>query len=414
MKNITAIILAAGKGVRMRSAMSKVLHELNGKPLIYYILREVKKTGIKRIIVVVGYQNELVREKITDFFKGIEFIQQKKPLGTADALRKAEDRIKKEDNVLILPADVPLIRALTLKKLINKHCRDSNHCSFFTAYSSNPYGYGRIVRSKEKIIEIKEERDISSKEKKINEINSGIYLFRSKSLFNALSKITSNNKKKEYYLTDAISLFAKQNLKINSVLISENEILGINTRNELANAEKIIRKRILKKIMQKGVSIIDPETTYISEDVIIGADTIIYPCTFIEGKIKIGKECKIGPFVHIRGDCSIGNNVLIGNFVEVVRSKIKDRCYIKHHSYLGDCLVEEGVNIGAGAITANYDGKEKNKTLIGQNAFIGSGTVLVAPVKIGKGAITGAGSVVLKNRDVANGETVAGVPAHLI
>ena len=414
MKNITAIILAAGKGVRMRSAMSKVLHELNGKPLIYYILREVKKTGIKRIIVVVGYQNELVREKITDFFKGIEFIQQKKPLGTADALRKAEDKIKKEDNVLILPADVPLIRALTLRKLINKHFRDSNHCSFFTAYSSNPYGYGRIVRSKEKIIEIKEERDISSKEKKINEINSGIYLFRSKSLFNALSKITSNNKKKEYYLTDAISLFAKQNLKINSVLISENEILGINTRNELANAEKIIRKRILKKIMQKGVSIIDPETTYISEDVIIGADTIIYPCTFIEGKIKIGKECKIGPFVHIRGDCSIGNNVLIGNFVEVVRSKIKDRCYIKHHSYLGDCLVEEGVNIGAGAITANYDGKEKNKTLIGQNAFIGSGTVLVAPVKIGKGAITGAGSVVLKNRDVANGETVAGVPAHLI
>ena len=414
MKNITAIILAAGKGVRMRSAMSKVLHELNGKPLIYYILREVKKTGIKRIIVVVGYQNELVRKKITDFFKEIEFIQQKKPLGTADALRKAEDKIKKEDNVLILPADVPLIRALTLRKLINKHFRDSNHCSFFTAYSSNPYGYGRIVRSKEKIIEIKEERDISSKEKKINEINSGIYLFRSKSLFNALSKITSNNKKKEYYLTDAISLFAKQNLKINSVLISENEILGINTRNELANAEKIIRKRILKKIMQKGVSIIDPETTYISEDVIIGADTIIYPCTFIEGKIKIGKECKIGPFVHIRGDCSIGNNVLIGNFVEVVRSKIKDRCYIKHHSYLGDCLVEEGVNIGAGAITANYDGKEKNKTLIGQNAFIGSGTVLVAPVKIGKGAITGAGSVVLKNRDVANGETVAGVPAHLI
>ncbi len=413
MQNITAIILAAGKGVRMKSALPKVLHKLCGKPLIYYIIKEIKKAGIKRIIVIVGQQSEVVKEAVADLFEGIEFIEQKKLLGTANALDQTKNNLKKEDNILVLPGDTPLITAATLKRLIAARKQD-NSCTLLSAYLSFPRGYGRIIRRDKKIIEIKEERDVSSGEKKIKEVNSGVYLFKTRPLFRALSQITPDNKKREYYLTDIISLFARQDLKIDSVLIFENETLGINTREELARAEKIMQKRILEKLFKKGISVIDPATTYISEEVKIGVDTTIYPSTFIEGNVKIGRNCQIGPFAHIRGDCLIGDNVIIGNFVEIVRCKIRDNCRIKHHSYLGDCLLGEGVNIGAGTVVANYDGKRKNQTIIGENVFIGSGTILVAPLRIGKGAITGAGSVILKNRDVPAGTTVAGVPAHLI
>lgn len=397
----------------MKSALPKVLQGLCGRPLIYYIIKEIKKAGIKRIIVIVGQQSGVLKEAVADLFEGIEFIEQRKLLGTANALGQTKNNLKKEDNILVLPGDTPLITAATLKKLIASHKQD-NSCTLLSAYLSFPQGYGRIIRRDKKIIKIKEEGDVSSGEKKIKEVNSGVYLFKTKPLFKALSKINPDNKKKEYYLTDVISLFARQNLKINSILISENETLGINTREELASAEKIMQKRILEKLFNKGVSIIDPATTYISEGVNIGRDSVVYPFTFIEGNVKIGKGCRIGPFARIRGDCSIGNNAVIGNFVEVVRCRIRDNCRIKHHSYLGDCLMGEDVNIGAGTIVANYDGKRKSQTIIGENAFIGSGTILVAPLKIGKGAITGAGSVLLKNRDVPAGTTVAGVPAHPI
>ena len=413
MQNITAVILAAGKGVRMKSALPKVLHKLCGKPLIYYIIKEVKKAGIERVVIVIGNQAELVKKTINDLFEGIEFIEQKELLGTGNALVQAKNKLRKEDNILVLPGDAPLITADSFKKLIAAHKQD-NSCTLLSAYLAYPQGYGRIIRRDKKIIEIKEERDVSCTERKIKEVNSGVYLFKTKPLFKALSKISPDNKKKEYYLTDVISLFAQQGLKIDSLSISEKEILGINTRKELACAEKIMQTRILENIFKKGASIIDPATTYIAEGVRIGKDSVVYPFTFIEGNVKISKGCQIGPFARIRGDCLIGNNVVIGNFVEIVRCKVRDNSRIKHHSYLGDCLIGRNVNIGAGTIIANYDGKNKNRTVIGENAFIGSGTILVAPVKIGKSAITGAGSVVLKNRDVPDGATVVGVPARLL
>ncbi|MCK4860084.1 MAG: bifunctional N-acetylglucosamine-1-phosphate uridyltransferase/glucosamine-1-phosphate acetyltransferase [Candidatus Omnitrophica bacterium] len=414
MKNIIAVILAAGKGVRMKSNLSKVLHNLCGQPLIYYVLREVKKAGIKQVIAIVGQENEGIKRVVANSFQKIDFVQQKEPLGTAHALRQARGELKKEDDVLVLPGDVPLITADSLKRLISVHIKQNNSCTLISSYLPNPYSYGRIIRVNGKIIKIKEEKDASFDEKKIKEVNSGIYLFNSEHLFNALSRVLPANKKKEYYLTDVISLFTQQGLKIDSVSVPENEILGVNGRQDLSRAQKIMQGRVLERIFEKGVSIIDPATTYISEEVKVGSDTIIYPSTFIEGKINIGRGCRIGPFAHIRGDCSVGNNVVIGNFVEIVRCKIGTNCCIKHHSYLGDCLLEKDVNVGAGTITANYDGKRKSKTIVKQGAFIGSGTILVAPAKIGKEAITGAGSVVLKNKDVKNGEVVAGVPAQSI
>ena len=257
--------------------------------------------------------------------------------------------------------------------------------------------------------------DASIYEKVIEEANVGVYCFDKVLLFETLEKIRPDNRKKEYYLTDTIELLSKSNALIDSVSTDDpEEFLGVNTRNDLIQAEQVIRRRILNNIMQQGVTIIDPLNTYIEGDVDIKDDTVIYPYTFIENGVKIGKSCTIGPFARLRTGSIVDDEVSIGNFVEIVRSRIGSLTKIRHQSYIGDTIIGKNVNIGAGTIVANYDGKHKNKTIIEDNAFIGTGTILIAPVKVGKGAVTGAGSVVTKNHDVPAGKTVVGVPARIL
>ncbi|MEK6733171.1 MAG: DapH/DapD/GlmU-related protein, partial [Candidatus Omnitrophota bacterium] len=317
---------------------------------------------------------------------------------------------------LILYGDTPLLSQDIIQKLIEKHIETEASCTLLTAQLKNPTGYGRVIRSSgNKIVKIVEELDASIYEKVIEEINVGVYCFNKRALFYSLEKIQPENKKEEYYLTDTIEVLTKSNMLVESVTTGDTEeFLGVNTRSELAKAESVMRKRILAGIMDSGVTIVDPDNTYIEHGAKIGRDTVIYPYTFIENNVKIGPDCSIGPCARLRTGTVVANNVGIGNFAELVRSSVGENTKIRHQCYIGDTIIGKNVNIGAGTIVANYDGKEKHKTVIEDNAFIGTGTILVAPVKIGKGAVTGAGSVVTKNKNVPAGKTVIGIPARLL
>ena len=416
MKNIATIILAAGEGTRMKSSLPKVLHSICGKPMAQYLIDNVNSIGMEKIYIIIGHKASLVKERLGP---GIKCIIQDELLGTGDAVSKARSAIVKDakiDNVLILYGDTPLLSQNIIKKLIEKHIETEAGCTILTAQLKNPTGYGRVIRSSgNKIVKIVEELDASIYEKVVEEINVGVYCFNKRALFYSLEKIQPENKKEEYYLTDTIEILTKSNMLVESVTTSDTEeFLGVNTRAELAKAESVMRKRILTGIMDSGVTIIDPDNTYIEHGAKIGRDTVIYPYTFIENNVKIGPDCSIGPCARLRTGTVVANNVGIGNFAELVRSYVGENTKIRHQCYIGDTIIGKNVNIGAGTIVANYDGKEKHKTIIEDNAFIGTGTILVAPVKIGKGAVTGAGSVVTKNKNVPAGKTVIGIPARLL
>lgn len=413
MKDIVAIVLAAGRGTRMKSKIPKVLHNILGKPIILHILDSLGEAGLTDIVTVTGYGSSLLKE-VT---KGTKIIVQKKLLGSADAVitvKKALGRYSQ--NVLIICGDTPLIRSNTIKNVIEKHKTSKASLTLLTARLKDPRGYGRIVRTDNaKISRIVEETEASLYEEVINEVNAGVYCFKSKSLFEALSEISAENKKKEFFLTDTVGILHKKGEDIESVLAEDSrEIIGVNTRKDLAEATRILKDSVLEAVMSNGVTIEDPTSTTIYTDVRIGQDTVICPYTVIESKVDIGKNCRIGPFAHIRSDVHIGDNVEIGNFVELVRTTVEDGAKIKHHTYLGDALIGKRVNVGAGTITANFDGKNKNKTIIEDGASIGVGAILIAPVRIGQGAILGAGCVVLKNHNVPKGATVVGLPARVI
>ena len=413
MKDIVAVILAAGKGVRMKSSTPKVLHNLCGRPLLDYSIGLVRQLSIKRIIMVIGYNYEAVKA----YLEGkVELVRQRNLSGTADALLTTKDKLGNfRGDILVVCADAPLLNHSTLRKLISRHRKTKADCSILTALANTPFGLGRIIRDdKKRIVKIVEERDASITQRSVREVNSGVYIFSCPRIFNILKNILPDNRKKELYLTDAVSLLSKQRARIESVFAPEDEILGINSIEELARAHEIMQDRILNSLMRKGVTILDRRATYIDDRVKIGRDSIIYPYTFIEGEVRIGRECRIGPFARIRGKTKIANKVEIGNFVEVVRSNVGGLSKIKHHSYIGDCVVKSKANIGAGTIIANFDGKQKSQTVIGEKAFIGSGTVLVAPVKVGKGAVTGAGCVVTAGKDVPPHTIVVGVPARIL
>lgn len=415
MKNITAVVLAAGKGKRMRSSSPKVLHLLSGKPLIYYVLKELaflKKT-ITQIIVVTGYGADEVKSQVNKDFKGIDFVEQKDLLGTANALQCALDKVKNE-NVLVLCGDAPLITKKTISSFVNKALKHKSDCSLISAYVQEDTNLGRIIRdSKGNISAIKERVFSTQAEIKNKEVNSGIYLFSGRMLNKYLEKIEKNKRKQEYFLTDIIEILYSQSIKVKDfVLRDSREILGINTQEELILAEKIMRQRVLNRLMESGVKIIDPESTFAQAGVKAGKGTIIYPFTFIEKDVIIGRNCRLGPFLHLRVGTVIKDDVYLGNFVEVNRSVVRQGVRMKHLGYLGDTDVGAKVNIGAGTVVANFDGKEKNKTVIKEGAFLGCDTVLIAPVEIGKGAVTGAGSVITK--DVENNVIVAGVPARIL
>jgi bifunctional UDP-N-acetylglucosamine pyrophosphorylase/glucosamine-1-phosphate N-acetyltransferase len=413
-KNIAVIILAAGKSTRMKSDTPKVLHPICARPMIEYVLDMVGDLKIKKVAVVLGHKHEQVRKLLKP---GIKMVIQRRLLGTADAVKEALPALRKfKGTVLVLYADNPLVKKETISGLLKHHIENNLDATLLTAQLKKPSGYGRILRDKySSICAIIEEKDANDYQKDIKEINTGIVCFKKDSLSGALKYVTPNNRKKEYYLTDTIGILYKRSGLIDSVKIQDiSEALGINSRSELALANSIMQKRINESLMQNGVTIVDPNTTFISYGTKIGCDTTIYPFTVIERNVKIGKRCQVGPFVHLRENTQLKDDVAIGNFIEIVRSKIATRTKAKHFGYIGDSLIGSQVNIGAGTVTANFDGKRKNKTIIKDNAFIGSDTVIVAPVKIGKRAVTGAGSVVVKNKNVPDGAVVVGVPARLL
>jgi len=411
-KEIAVIILAAGKSTRMKSELPKVLHPLCGRPMLGYVLDLVAGLKPKQVVAVLGYKHELVGKIIP---KGIKITIQKKLNGTAEAVKVGLSSLRGfKGTVLVLYGDNPLLKKDTLKKLLDYHLENNVDATLLTAELKKPLGYGRIMRDKySSICGIVEEKDADEVQKDIKEINTGIMVFKKDSLAGNLKYIRPNNRKKEYYLTDIIGILAKKNYLVDGVKAEDaQEALGINTRAELAKANSLMQKTINDKLMQAGVTILDPASTFINFGTKIGIDTVIYPFTVIERGVKIGKHCSVGPFAHLREDVRLGDNVTAGNFIEMVRAKIGAKTFVKHFSYLGDSSVGSNVNIGAGTVTANFDGEKKNYTVIQDNAKIGSDTVIVAPAKIGKFAITGAGSVVTKN--IPPRAVVAGVPARIL
>ncbi len=414
MKDLQTIILAAGKGTRMKSSVPKVLHSVCGKPVIQYVLDITKSVGSLKNYVVLGHKAD---EVATHLPQEAVIVKQNKLLGTADAVRTVESKLKSyRGHVLILCGDTPLLNKVVIRELIRKHKKTNASATVLTTVVHDPQGYGRIIRDESgNMIAIREEKDAAGFEKNIAEINVGVYCFKAQELFKGLKSIQLNTKKKEFYLTDIIELFTDNGQKV-AAIETENpeEGLGINSREDLATAEAVIRKRVLQDVMAQGVTVIDPNSTHIGANVKIGQDTVIKPFTVIEEDVKIGSGCTIGPFAHLRPGVRIEDHVEIGNFTEVSRTKIGAKTLVKHFSFLGDATVGKGVNIGAGVVTANYDGVSKNATKIEDNAFIGSDAVLIAPVKVGKKATVGAGSVVTKKANIADNTTVVGSPAKKV
>jgi bifunctional UDP-N-acetylglucosamine pyrophosphorylase/glucosamine-1-phosphate N-acetyltransferase len=414
MAELRTIILAAGKGTRMKSERPKVLHQVCGVPILQYVLDVARAAGSLKTYVVCGYQLEAVRN-----FLGPRHtvVRQERQQGTADAVRCVQKHLSGfRGDVLILCGDTPLLSGRVVKQLVRNHRRTKADCTFLTAEVGDPSGYGRVLRDAGgRVKAICEDNDLSGDQKNnMREINVGVYCVQAPALHGVLKQIKINQGKKEYYLTDMVALMSRGGLRVETVTVADTaEGLGVNSRVDLAFAEKVIRRRILEKLMLGGVTIVDPETAYIRENVRIGRDTVIQPCTVIDENVVVGKSCVIGPFTHLRPGSRIGNNVEVGNFAEVSRSSVGKGCFVKHFSFLGDAQLGDYVNIGAGTVTANFDGVHKNKTKIGNRAFIGSDSVLVAPVSVGKGAVIGAGSVVTRGQKIPDRAVAFGVPAKI-
>lgn len=408
MKNINAVILAAGKGTRMKSETAKVLHKIFDKTLLGYVIEEVEKTNlVEKSFVIVGHQAEAVEKFVKDNYQNASTALQSPQLGTGHAVSMVCPELENfQGDVLILCGDTPLITAETLSKFASYHKEQKSDLTVMSAIFQDPTNYGRIIRkagmdsSFSDVVAIVEEKDATPEQKAVKEVNAGIYLLNWQKIKPAFSQLTSNNAQGEYYLTDIISWAVKNSLSVNGYVLENNEeIFGINSKIHLAEASKILNKRTVEKHMINGVTIYDPESTWISVDTEIGADTVIFPNVFINGKNVIGKKCSIGPFAHIRGGVELSDGVKIGNFVEVKKATIQADTNACHLTYIGDCEIGSNVNIGAGTITANYNHftKQKKNTVIKNGASIGSNTVLVAPVEIGENASVGAGSVITKD-----------------
>lgn len=410
---LQAVILAAGRGSRMHSGEPKVLHQIFGRPLIDYPLEILKEIGVKKPLVVVGWG----REKVKSYLEGRAGIVVQSPaLGTGHAVRTAKRKIARfPGTLLIWPADMALIQKETVEELIRRHRASRASVTILSSFRVDPTGYGRIVRRGGRVVGIREELDASPEEKRIHEVNTGIYLFEPRPLFESLEKIRPTNRKKEYYLTDTIRFIDEALGRVEAFpYASPEEAQGINSQADLVRAFKALNHDTLKKLQNQGVTIVSPEQTFIAPGVRIGKDTVIYPWTYIEKKVRIGKRCQIGPFAKIRPGSVVEDGAVIGSFVEIVRSHIGKKVLAKHLAYLGDAVVGEGTNIGAGTITANYDGRRKHKTRIGKKAFIGVDTVLIAPVRVGNRAKTGAGAVLTKGTQMSEGEIFVGVPARAL
>ena len=399
---LKSIILAAGKGTRMKSDTPKVLHEIFNKSLLGYVIEAVNDTGLAdENFVIIGHQAEKVEEYINNNYKNTKTILQSPQLGTGHAASMALPFLKDfNGEVVILCGDTPLITSDTLKEFVENHRKQNSDLTVMSAIFENPTNYGRIVRKQNGSVDaIVEEKDATEEQRSINEINAGIYCLNWGKIKNAFAELKTNNAQGEYYLTDIIKWGNEKGLSVNAYILKNNEeIFGINSKLNLAQAAKMLNRRIIDKHLANGVTILDPDSTWISPQTIIEHDTVIYPSCYIEGENKIGKHCKIGPFAHLRGGVVLEDYVKIGNFVEVKKTKISSNTNACHLTYLGDSEIGSNVNIGAGTITANYNPltKEKSKTIIKDNVKIGSNSVIVAPVTLEEGANVGALSCITK------------------
>lgn len=415
MSDIAAVLLAAGKGTRMRSERPKVLHELCGRPLLEYVLRAVREVGLETILPVIGFRAEEVQAR---FESGdLHWVFQQQRLGTGHALLMTESYLSEHPGqLLVINGDQPLLGSATLMEFIASHDPRRVGVSLLTARLEEPQGYGRVLRDGEgNFAGIVEEVDADEAQRALGEVNAGAYLFSSTRIFEYLKRVRRENRQGECYLTDTLAMYREEGLRVRLHLASDPTVAwGVNSRAELAKVAEEMRRRIVLLHLERGVSVVDPANTYLDWDVTIGQDTVIQPFTVIERGVKIGRHCVVGPFAHLRPGTVLEDGASIGNFVEVKNSTVGVRSKARHLSYLGDTTVGADVNIGAGTITANYDGVRKHRTTIADGASTGSNTVLVAPVQLGKGASTGAGSVVLSNRNVLDDQTVVGVPARPI
>ena len=391
-----AIILAAGVSSRMNTQLAKVLHEVCGRPMLAYVLDVCRQVGVEKIYTVVGFGNEHVRERFSDA-EDVVWVRQPRQEGTAHAVSCCREHLKDfEGETLVLCGDGPLIRAETLKALFEKHKAEHSAVTLATAVLDDPTGYGRIVRdARGNIQSIVEHSDCSSEQLGICEVNPSYYLFNNKILFEAVEKVRPDNVKKEYYLTDALSLIIAAGHKVVAfTAVRPDEARGINSRAQLSVASKIMQRRIQRELMDNGVTIVDPDNTWIDIRAQIGQDTVIEPFTYIHGEVKIGQGCRVGPFAYLRDGTVLKDDVVLGVFTEVKNSTLADGVRARHHSYIGDAVVGRNVNIGAGSITANFDGEKVNRTNIGNDCYIGSGAVLIAPIELKDGSRIGAGTVV--------------------
>ncbi len=410
-KEKAVLILAAGKGTRMKSSLPKVLHKVCGESMLGIIIDTVKKAGFKNIGVVAGYKREVIEEALP---QSVEILHQNSLKGTAHALLQAEKFWRKFENILVLYGDHPLIKYSTLRRIWSVHTKERADLTLLTTYLDDPKDYGRVIRDdSSKVCAIIEKKDLTPPQLKLKETNPGVMCFKTRALKRFLNRIRLNKRKKEYYLTDIVFLLYRAGSRIKDIGSSfpEEEGLGVNSLEDLVSANELMRKNIVREWISKGVYIPLPQFVYIELGVSIGKGTRILPFTVIERGVKIGRNCLVGPFSHLREGTILKHKVEVGNFAELKNTQVRDSAKIRHFSYLGDAWLGREVNIGAGTVTANFDGTKKHRTVIKDKAFIGSDTIIVAPVVIGRQARTGAGSVILRNRDIKKGETVVGVPA---
>lgn len=450
--DLDILIMAAGLGTRMKSNRAKVLHEVDGRPLINHVVEMALTLDPKSVCVIVGYQAEEVKAAVTAEFpdERVCFAIQEKQLGTGDAISSTRELYSKADGtIVVLTGDVPLIKAATITALVNQHEQEGVAATLLSVRLADPSGYGRVVKNQDGGFEkIVEQKDASDSEKEINEINAGFYCFSPGKLYDGLFRLSNKNAQGEFYLTDIPGILKSDGDLIGICTASDpTEIEGVNDRRQLALMERVIRRRTVERLMlESGVTFIDPKAVYISAKAKIGSDTVICPNVIIEGKTVIGEgctirpgvrivnstigngvevkdntfitdstvgeNCTVGPMAHLRGHAVMADKSKVGNFVELKKTTLGKGSKASHLTYLGDATIGEKTNIGAGTITCNYDGKNKHATIIGDNVKIGSDTMLVAPITVGDGAVTGAGSVVTK--DIPANKLAVGAPARAI